>query len=189
MASFVSRDDVLTAEILWAIKTVMSHYSCSSSAHTDMLFKRMFRPDSQIACRFACGETKCSYLFRFGLAPFFDKEVLDAVSRPGNVFVVSFDEVFNKFLQKSQMDLILRFWDDKKKQELCGDWGTMIPNIWATHEQMTCYTKWKKSFQTVILKYPPNLNGWPQHQLVSFWETSSGKTWEWPWFANISQCG
>jgi len=75
MASFVSRDDVLTAEILWAIKTVMSHYSCSSSAHTDMLFKRMF-PDSQIACRFACGETKCSYLIRFGLAPFFDKEVL-----------------------------------------------------------------------------------------------------------------
>ena len=31
-------------------------------------------------------------------------------------FVVSFDEAFNKFLQKSQMDLILRFWNDEKKQ-------------------------------------------------------------------------
>ena len=43
----ISKDDVLTAEVLWAIKTVMSHFSMNNSANTSELFKTMF-PDSQI---------------------------------------------------------------------------------------------------------------------------------------------
>ena len=38
VSSFVSRDSVLTSEILWAIKSVMNHYSCSSSTNTDHIF-------------------------------------------------------------------------------------------------------------------------------------------------------
>ena len=38
VSSFVSRDSVLTAEILWAITSVMNNYSCSSSTHTDQFF-------------------------------------------------------------------------------------------------------------------------------------------------------
>ena len=38
VSSFVSRDSVLTAEIMWAIKSVMNHYSCSSSTHTQTIF-------------------------------------------------------------------------------------------------------------------------------------------------------
>lgn len=34
----VANDSVLSAEIVWALKTVTSHYSCSSSAHTNTLF-------------------------------------------------------------------------------------------------------------------------------------------------------
>ena len=61
----ISRDDVLNAEVLWAIKTVMSHYSMNSSSNTGELFKMMF-PGSQIAQRFSCGKTKCSYLITHG---------------------------------------------------------------------------------------------------------------------------
>ena len=102
VSSFVSRDSVLTAEILWAIKSVMNHYSCSSSTHTDHFFQRMC-PDCQIAQKFACGQTKCSYLIRFGLAPYFEKEVLDMVTKPESLCVVSFDESFNKIIQQEQM--------------------------------------------------------------------------------------
>ena len=69
----ISRDDVLNAEVLWAIKTVMSHYS---SSNTGEQFKMMF-PDSQIAQKFSCGNTKCSYLITHGLASYFhDRMVL-----------------------------------------------------------------------------------------------------------------
>ena len=70
-------------------------------------------PDSQIAQKCACGQTKCSYLIRFGLAPYFEKEVLDMVTKPERLCVVSFDESFNKIIQQEQMDLILRFWDEE----------------------------------------------------------------------------
>ena len=70
ISNFITNDQVLTAEMLWALKIVVSHYSCSSSAKTNCLFQKMF-PDSQIARKFSCGSTKSSYLIRFGLAPFF----------------------------------------------------------------------------------------------------------------------
>ena len=60
-------------------------------------------PDSQIAQIFACGQTKCSYLIRFGLAPHFVKEVLDMVTKPESLCVVSFDKSFNKIIQQEQM--------------------------------------------------------------------------------------
>ena len=63
----ISRDDVLNTEVLWAIKTVMLHYSMNSSSNTGELFKMMF-PDSQIAQKFSCGMTKCSYLITHELA-------------------------------------------------------------------------------------------------------------------------
>ena len=72
-------------------------------------------PDSQIAKKIASGQTKCSYLICFGLAPYFEKKVLDMVTKPESLCVVSFDESFNKIIQQEQIDLILRFWDEEIK--------------------------------------------------------------------------
>ena len=112
MSNFVTNDEVLSAEIIWTVKTVVSHYSCSSSANTNTLFQKMF-PDSAIARKFSCGETKCSYLIQFGLAPYFKEYLSNKIQKPGTIFVVSFDESLNKVLQEEQMDLLLRFWDDE----------------------------------------------------------------------------
>ena len=57
-----------TAEVMWALKVANSHYSFKSYEDASLLFQRMF-PDSQIATQFACGESKCSFLCSFGLAP------------------------------------------------------------------------------------------------------------------------
>lgn len=112
-SAFLIKEDVLKAEIIWVAKTVIDHYSSSSSSDTDKLFKKMF-PDSTIARQFQCGKTKCSYLIRYGLAPYFHKQVLDAAS--GEKFSLSFDESFNKVLEKEQMDLIIRFWSREKNK-------------------------------------------------------------------------
>ena len=99
--SFLAKDATLEAEILWAITTVMEHYSANSCENTNHLFPRMF-PDSKIAQKFSCGKTKCGYLIKFGLAPYFHKQVVSAVSQPEILYSVSFDESFNKPIQEEQ---------------------------------------------------------------------------------------
>ncbi|XP_048580627.1 uncharacterized protein LOC116610226 [Nematostella vectensis] len=112
---YVTKDETLKAEVLWAIKVLMSHYSCNSSAGTDKLFSNMF-PDSVIAKQFQCGATKCSYLICFGIAPFFHDELMKRLQEQGTMYVISFDESLNKVIQKEQMDLIVRFWDVQKNK-------------------------------------------------------------------------
>ena len=56
MTKYVAKDDVLAAEVLWAVKMVMSDYSANSCSNTGDLFKQTF-PDSRIAQNFNCGKT------------------------------------------------------------------------------------------------------------------------------------
>lgn len=104
-----TKNEVLKAEILWALKIMNSHYSFKSSEDTSRLFVAMF-PDSQIAARFSCGERKCAYVCTFGLAPYFKRLLLAEVSQQ-TAYVVLFDESLNHHLQSKQMDLHARLWD------------------------------------------------------------------------------
>ena len=112
MEQFVSRKDQHMAEVRWALKTVMSHYSLNSAQDITDVFRMMF-PDSKIAQQMSCGATKLSYLITFGIAPFFKKELLRDVSK-APCFVVSFDESLNPDLHEEQMDFIIRFIKDGK---------------------------------------------------------------------------
>ena len=58
-----SRQHVTEAEFL-------SKYSFNSSSNKGDLFSNMF-PDSDIAREFTCGKTKCSYIVKFGITPYF----------------------------------------------------------------------------------------------------------------------
>ncbi|XP_072564133.1 uncharacterized protein [Paramormyrops kingsleyae] len=107
--SAVSRNETLTAEVLWALKVANSHYSHKSCEDISQLFPVMF-PDSQIAARFTCGERKCSYMCNFGLAPYFKKLTLASVSKQ-RVYVMLFDESLNHYLQAKQLDMHVRLWD------------------------------------------------------------------------------
>ncbi|KAJ8333481.1 hypothetical protein SKAU_G00414890 [Synaphobranchus kaupii] len=104
-----TKNEVIKAEILWALKIMNSHYSFKSTEDTSRLFTAMF-PDSQIAARFACGESKCAYVCTFGLAPYFKRLLLAEVSQQ-TAYVVLFDESLNHHLQSKQIDLHVRLWD------------------------------------------------------------------------------
>jgi len=58
IVSFVSPQESISAEIRWTLKSVTAHDSYSSSNDSNLLFQRMF-PDSNIAQKFTCGETRC----------------------------------------------------------------------------------------------------------------------------------
>ena len=112
----ISRGDVLNAEVLWTIKAVMSHYSMNSSLNTGKLFKMMF-PDSQIAQKFSCGKTKCSYLITHGLASYFHDRMLAGLKDGDVKYVMSFDESLYRTQQQEQVDVIIHFWDNEKNKE------------------------------------------------------------------------
>lgn len=108
MSTYVSKDNVLDAEILWALKSIQSHFSYNSSEGTGKLFKKMF-PDSSIANQFACGATKCAYICCFGLAPYFKNCLFKCLNETEH-YTVLFDETLNKSTQSKQMDIQVRFW-------------------------------------------------------------------------------
>ena len=100
------------AEIIWALKSVMSHFSYNPAHDITDIFKAMF-PDSSIAQHMSCGPTKLSYLISFGIAPYF-RDLLLADLKQTSCFVVSFDELFNHELQKEQMDFTVRYFKNNK---------------------------------------------------------------------------
>ena len=93
----------------------MSHYSMNSSSNTGELFKMMF-PDSQIAQKFSCGKTKCSYLITHGLVSYSHDRMLASLKDGDVKYVISFDESLNRTQQQAQMDMIICFWDNEKNK-------------------------------------------------------------------------
>jgi len=91
--SFATTAETLAAEVLWALKVTTSHYSHHSCDEIGVTFRTMF-PDSRIAAKFSCGSNKCSYLVRFGLAPYFKGLLLKRVKESGDI-VVMLDESLN----------------------------------------------------------------------------------------------
>ncbi|XP_043468991.1 uncharacterized protein LOC122503272 [Leptopilina heterotoma] len=115
--SHLTKDTVTEAEILWCIETVMTHTSLRSAESNVLLFKRMF-PDSEIAKSLKLHKDKVSYGVAFGIAPYFQKELVNKLKNR-EFLVIGFDESLNKVAQKNQMDLNIRFWDVDKNQVSC----------------------------------------------------------------------
>ena len=89
MMAYVSSKETVTAEVLWALKVVLSHYSYKSCENIAQLFRQVFA-DSTIAKQFTCGEKKCAYLACFGVAPFFQQQLLEEIKKLRS-FVLLFD--------------------------------------------------------------------------------------------------
>ena len=70
MAKFAPTKGQHKAEILWALKSVMSHFSYNSAHDITDVFKAMF-PYSSIAQHMSCSPTKLSYMISFGIASYF----------------------------------------------------------------------------------------------------------------------
>ena len=70
-------------------------------------------PDSAIPGKFCLGKYKAIYIIIYGIYPVF-KQKMKSVINSSPWYSVSFDESLNKNQQKSQIDVNLRYWNDKK---------------------------------------------------------------------------
>lgn len=127
-------EKVLESEILWALHSVETHMSDNSVNKTTPLLKKMF-PDSKIADKMRLGSNKLKYLTVFGLAPYFDEELVEQVLKC-NYFVACFDESLNRISQRGQMDIIVRFWDNAKGKVATRLVGT--PNFFHLATNLLC---------------------------------------------------
>ena len=110
MSTYVNKDDVLKAEILWTLHSVTAHNSYKSNENVGKVLQAMF-PDSAIAAKFTCGEKKTAYTSLFGLAEHFIWLVKKEVS---GYFVILFDDSLNKKTLQQQMDIHVRYWKDNE---------------------------------------------------------------------------
>ena len=104
----------LNAGILWCMYVVKGHLSYNLGSNIKELFNVMF-PESYIVAQFSLGKTKCRYMIHFGLAPCFKNALIKDVNN-SLYYSLSFDESLNSIVQKCQMDINIRYWDNKEKK-------------------------------------------------------------------------
>ena len=73
ISSYVTKNEVINAKILWCLKIVSGHFSFNSCSDLGAIFKCMF-PDSNIAKDFSLGKTKCRYTIIHGITPYSKEE-------------------------------------------------------------------------------------------------------------------
>ena len=134
-----TRDNVLFAEIRFALKTVESNYSQRSCENINELFKVMF-PGSIVEEHVKLGRTKCGYLIIHGLRNYF-LDILYIEMQQSPFYSVSFDESLNKNLHKGQMDQLFRIWSNEKKMVVT--WFLVL-NSWAGPKLRKYYKHLKK---------------------------------------------
>ena len=76
------------------------------------MFQVMF-PDSEIPSQFTLGKTKARYTMLYRIAPEFKKQLIyDINASP--FYIVSFDDSLISQVQMSQMDVGVRYWNNRK---------------------------------------------------------------------------
>ena len=89
---------------------VQQHMSMRSADGLSDLFAYMF-PDSKTVQKFSLARTKASYVINYGLAPYFPSLVKEKLKSCGP-FVVCFDESLNTIVQRGQIALVVRYFDN-----------------------------------------------------------------------------
>ena len=99
---------VTKAEILFAMQSVMPHFTHNSCNGFPAVFKLML-PDSEIASDVLLGRAKLCYVVNYGLAPFFRGKLLHSVSPK---FTSCFGESFNRISKRKHLDIHLNYFDN-----------------------------------------------------------------------------
>ena len=61
--TLATKQQALSAEILWTLKGVTSHYSQNSSSDNAQLFRTVFPDSNKVAAAFSCSAAKIGYSY------------------------------------------------------------------------------------------------------------------------------
>ena len=106
LSKFVTSQDTVRADALWVLATVSTHITSRAAETLGNILPVMF-PDSVIASSMQCHRTKIGYIASCGLGPLFQQDLHSKIK--DHIISVSFDESLNKVVQKTQMDIHVRY--------------------------------------------------------------------------------
>ena len=102
------------AEIVWALHCILHGYSDTSTEDFGNTLRAMC-PTSPEAQDFKMGYTKLGYVANHGLYTYY-KGLLKEDLLQSPFIAILFDESLNEVLQKSEMDVFTRYWDNHAKR-------------------------------------------------------------------------
>ena len=100
-------------EIKWALKSIIAGCSNNSCYDIANLFRDIF--PCQNSKLFQLGPSKLKYITNFGIAPYFKSVLLERI-KESSCSVISYNESLNKKTQSSEMDLLVRYFDEKEER-------------------------------------------------------------------------
>ena len=145
----------LKAEIVWALKSVMSGYSNNSSSDMNATFQTMF-PASNIDKQYQMGPDKLKYVVNWGLAPYFKDLLIEDISN-AKYLSVGFDESLNKITQCCQMDLMVRYWDVNNSKVQVRYWDSTFLGHSAANDLLQHFND---SVESINPSKIIRVNGW-----------------------------
>ena len=81
-------------------------------------------PDSLIAKQYQMAKDKAAYIIYYGLSPHFQHQTVARVD-VASEYTLSFDEAYNTVIQKGQLDMWIRYFDDATGH-VCNEYLTSV---------------------------------------------------------------
>ena len=113
ITSFTRNQEITRGELIYLLGSVKTSMSSRSSEFMISLFPSICL-DSSIAKNLSLGRTKYSYFLCYGLAPYFENQLVMKLAA-ADEYVAMFDESLKKISQKCQLDILVRFFDKDTK--------------------------------------------------------------------------
>lgn len=107
-----TRDEVTTAEIIWAHKVVQLNSSGNSCTTIASTFKRMF-PNNPVSSKFSLGKFKFAYMLTDCIGPYHRNLFLEDVNR--SYYTLCYDETTND-ASKNELHIDIRYYSERIKQ-------------------------------------------------------------------------
>lgn len=143
---FLLGTEIIDAEILWCLTVCHKNLSYNSCATIIPMFKKMF-PDSAIAKKMSLGYTKAAYMTSYGCAPYFKSSLEDLLAKTDN-YTICFDEAFNKIVQRGQMDIHVRFFNDDTHEVETRFFNSVFMNYTTAEDILAYFLKGVEPLQT-----------------------------------------
>ena len=112
------------AHVVWAMYCVKSGFSNNSVDDFGDVLKRMCQTDPELS-KFQMGRTKLHYVINYSLFPHFKQMILDEILKSPFMSVL-FDKTLNESIQKSEMDIHVRYWNEGETEVTMQYWTSLF---------------------------------------------------------------
>ena len=108
-----AKDAITKAELIWAMKSMSSHFSYSASDNIKLVLNAMF--PGKIPANFTMSSSKLSYFISDGTGPYFNSLMVKDITKSQIPYSVHFDETTNNQGHK-QLDIKIRYWSNNQNK-------------------------------------------------------------------------